>query len=91
MVIKGICVPHALPCATVEADVPSGPLGLRWAQFSSPGVVWESAQPTRLWRRLRPLLGGGRSLNVVCSWGASRRNQAKSGYPDSNVRLTPVI
>ncbi len=31
--------------------------------------------------------GRGRSLNVVCSWGASRRNQAKSGYPDSNVRL----
>ncbi len=45
-----------------------------------PGVVGgESAQPIRLWRRLRWLLVGGRSLNAVCSWQLSRRNQAKSG------------
>ncbi len=77
-----------LAVVEVETDVPSRPLGRRWRRFSLPG--WsgeESAQPIRLWRRLRRFLGGGRSLNVVCSWGASRRNQAKSGYPDSNVRL----
>ncbi len=82
-----ICVSHGLPCTAVEADVPSGPLGHRWRGFSLPGWFWESAQPIRLWRRLRRFLGGARSLNVVCSWGASRRNQAKSGYPESNVRL----
>jgi len=76
-----------LPCAAAEADVPYVPLGHRWRRFSLPGLFGESAQPIRLWRRLRRFLGGGRSLNVVCSWGASRRNQAKSGYPDSNVRL----
>ncbi len=48
-------------------------------------VVGESAKPIRLWRRLRRFLGGGRSLNVVCSWGASRRNQAKSGPAGWNV------
>ncbi len=74
-----------LPCAAVEADVPSGRLGHRWRRFSLPGWFGGSAQPIRLWRRLRRFLGGGRSLNVVCSWGASRRNQAKSGHAGWNV------
>ncbi len=86
MVIKRFHGLGGLPCAAVEADLLSGPLGRHWGRFSLP--VWsggESAQPIRLWRRLRRFPGGGRSLNVVCSWGASRRNQAKSGPAGWNV------
>ncbi len=39
-------------------NIHSGRLGRRWGRFSLPGWFGESAQPIRLWRRLRRFLVG---------------------------------
>ncbi len=55
-----------------EGQILTGPL------FSEPMRVESRRSLFGLWRRLRRLLSGVRSLKVVCSWQLSRHNKTQA-------------